>query len=279
MIHCNTFSIWSSYDIDLSPEDMVLQMEQRGLTVCELSDEHAAVLLGRGGDPAETGKRFRAYAAEHGLTFPQGHLWLTVRLCDPETDSVGILKDWLALFAGIGIQNAVLHCDGRSFPEGTPKEEIIAANAAQLKLLAPTAEALGVRICLENLRGVFAHVEDLLSVIDAVGSPTLGICLDTGHLNIAETGLTQKDFILRAGDKLHALHIADNEGKADQHMMPFGRGNVNWRSVMEGLSEIGYADCFNYEIPGERLCPMLVRDAKAAYLKAVTDSLFALAQS
>ncbi len=275
-IKTNTFSIWSSYDIDLSPEDMVLQMEKRGLTVCELSDEHAAVLLERGGDPAETGKAFRAYAAEHGLSFPQGHLWLTVRLCHPETDSVGILKNWLVLFSAIGIKNAVLHCDGRSFAEGTAKEEILAANAAQLKALVPTAEELGVRICLENLRGTFAHVDDLLAVIDAVGSPALGICLDTGHLNIAETGLTQKEFILRAGDKLHALHIADNEGKADQHMMPFGRGNVNWTSVMEGLSEIGYADCFNYEIPGERLCPMPVRDAKADYLKAVTQYLFSI---
>ena len=45
------FSIWSSYDVDLSPEDMVLAMERRGLTVCELSDEHAAVLLKRDGLP------------------------------------------------------------------------------------------------------------------------------------------------------------------------------------------------------------------------------------
>ncbi len=275
-IQTTTFSIWSSYDIDLTPEDMVLQMEARGHTVCELSDEHAAILLERGGDPAETGRQFRAYAAEHGLSFPQGHLWLAVRLCDPDTDSVGILKNWLALFSAIGIKNAVLHCDGRSFAEGTAKEDIIAANAAQLKQLVPTAEALGVRICLENLRTSFAHVDDLLALIDAVGSPALGICLDTGHLNIAETGLSQKDFILRAGDKLHALHIADNEGKADQHMMPFGRGTVNWTSVMEGLSEIGYADCFNYEIPGERHCPMSVRDAKAAYLKTVTNHLFSL---
>ncbi len=270
------FSIWSSFDVDLSPEDMVLQMEKRGLSVCELSDEHGAMLLEREGDPAEIGRAFREYAAGHGLSFPQGHLWLAVRLCDPQIDSVGIIKRWLALFAAIGVRNAVLHCDESSFGKETSKEEIIAANAAQLKLLAPTAEALGVRICLENLLGVFSHVDALLAVINAVGSPALGICLDTGHLNIAGIELSQKEFILRAGDKLHALHIADNEGQKDQHMMPFGHGSVDWPDVMDGLSVIGYSDCFNYEIPGERSCPMSVRDAKAEYLKTVTAHLFSL---
>ena len=103
------FSIWSSYDVDLSPEDMVLAMERRGLTVCELSDEHAAELLRREGTPAEIGAAFGAYAKEHNLTFPQGHLWLAVRLCSGEIDAVSILKQWFELFAAIGIKNAVLH--------------------------------------------------------------------------------------------------------------------------------------------------------------------------
>ena len=274
----NRFSIWSSYDIDLSPEDMVLAMERRGLSVCELSDEHAAILLARGGDAAETGRAFRDYAAAHGVSFPQGHLWLAVRLCSTEVDSVSILKNWLVLFAACGIRNAVLHCDGKSFAEGVSHEEILSANAEKLRQLTPTAEALGVRICLENLGGHFARIDDLLSVIAMVDSPALGICLDTGHLNIHDKETTQEQFILRAGSLLHALHIADNEGKTDQHMMPYGKGNVNWRSVMAGLRAVGYADCFKYEIPGERLCPMQVRDAKADYLKTVTAYLDSLAQ-
>ena len=59
-------------------------------------------------------------------------------------------------------------------------------------------------------------------------------------------------------------------------MMPYGKGNVDWNSVMRGLNAIGYSDCFNYEIPGERHAPIEVRDAKAEYLKAVTAHLFSL---
>ena len=272
MVH--PFSIWSSYDIDLSPEDMVLAMERRGLTVCELSDEHAAALLQREGTPEEIGAAFRAFAAEHHVTFPQGHLWRTVRLCDKSEEIVGILGNWFRMFGAIGIRNGVLHCDNKSFPAGTDAETILNANAAVLKILAPMADACGVRICLENLKSFFTDAESILTVIERTGSQTIGICLDTGHLHLCHPK-DQEHFILTAGDKLHALHIADNQGQQDQHMMPFGRGNADFRSVMKGLKEIGYTDLFNYEIPGESLCPPEVRDAKAEYLKTVTETLFA----
>ena len=88
--------------------------------------------------------------------------------------------------------------------------------------------------------------------------------------------MTQEEFILGAGKLLHALHIADNDTSGDQHLMPYGRGTVDWPAVMRGLNAIGYSDCFNYEIPGERRLPMPVRDAKAEYLKTVTSYLFSL---
>lgn len=271
----HAFSIWSSYDVDLSPEDMVLAIERRGMHLSELSDEHAAMLLAREGDPMEIGRAFGAFAASHGVSFPQGHLFLRARLCSGETDSVAILTRWLLLFAGIGIRNAVLHCDARSFPDDAAEEEIIAANAGKLRLLTPTAEKHGICICLENLRGrVFHSAEGLLRVIEAVGSPALGICLDTGHLNLVHPG-EQAAFIEKAGSRLHALHIADNQGETDQHMMPFGRGTVDFFSVMKALKKIGYRDLFNYEIPGERNLPPVLRGAKAKYLEAVTDTLFA----
>lgn len=41
------FSIWSSYWIDLSPEEAVLEMEKCGIEYSELSDEHGLTLLQR----------------------------------------------------------------------------------------------------------------------------------------------------------------------------------------------------------------------------------------
>ncbi len=270
----DSFSIWSSFDVDLSPEDMVLTLEKRGMKVCELSDEHAAALLTREGSPEEIGAAFRAFAAAHGVRFPQGHLYLKLRICDKTKDVVGIMTRWFRLFGAVGIENGVLHCDSFSFAPDTPKEEIIAANVEVLKQLAPIAEQCHLRLCLENLRRCFCDAETLLDIIARVGSDSLGICLDTGHLNI--TDRDQERFILTAGDKLHALHIADNEGKEDQHMMPFGKGTVDFTVVTAALKKIGYNGLFNYEIPGERHLPLPLRGAKCDYLRVMTEYLFSL---
>lgn len=269
-----SFSIWSAFDVEASPEETVDRLAARGMTECELSDEHGAMLLERAGTPEAIGAAFRDYAAAKNVTFPQGHLFLRVRLCDPATKPVETLSRWIRLFGAIGIRNAVLHPDYRTFSKDAPMEELIEQNAAVLKQLAPVAEQCGVRICLENMRLRFGDVKDLLKLIECVDSPALGICLDTGHLNIAHTG-SQRDFILAAGEKLHAIHLADNEGENDQHMMPFGRGNVDFVSVFRTLEEIGYNDLLNYEIPGER-CPLELRAAKTAYVREINDYLLGM---
>ena len=114
--------------------------------------------------------------------------------------------------------------------------------------------------------------EELLSYVEELNSPHLGICLDTGHLNLSRAS-TQRDFILRAGKHLRALHIADNEGERDQHLMPFGIGSVDMKEVAGTLFEIGYDGLWNLEIPGERKTLRSVRACKLAYMKAAFDCL------
>ena len=101
-----------------------------------------------------------------------------------------------------------------------------------------------------------------------------GVCLDTGHLNLHEDRDPYR-FIISAGNRLHALHIADNEGASDQHLMPFGRGSVDFSAVVKGLREIGYEGLFNYEIPGERNAPLAIRGYKLQYIKQCYDHLMA----
>lgn len=265
----NGLSVWSSYYIDLSPEDMVLEYRKYGYNHCELSDEHAAALLERG-DPRKTGAAFRAFAAAHGLAFTQGHLWLGCRICAPDRAEVmTTLRRWIDLFEAAGVKNAVLHCDGASFPEGTGEAEKVRKNIEVLKELAAYLEGRDVTVCLENLTGFTRTAGELLEIIRAVGSDKIGICLDTGHLHIA--GGDPAAFIREAGSCLKALHIADNEGKTDQHMMPFGRGTVDFSGVIPALGEVGYTGPFNLEIPGERLCPREIRGYKLEYIKKTYD--------
>lgn len=259
------YSVWSSYYMELSPEAMVDAFLEAGFSCTELSDEHGFMLLERG-TAEKVGREFRAYADARGFSFPQGHLWLRANLCDGQK-TVDILKNWLDLFLAMGIRAAVLHPG--SIP-GADAGQVAQVRHQALTQLCSHLQGTDMSICLENLPGSDIPMSaGLVETVRAVGSSHLGICLDTGHLNFTADKESPSAFIRRCGPLLQALHIADNEGASDQHMMPYGRGNVDWEDVIRGLAEIGYQGLFNLEVPGERLCPAPVKRAKLDYLKAM----------
>ena len=106
-----TYSVWSSYFVEMSPEDMVREFAADGFTATEISDEHGLMLLDRG-DPEVEGRRLKAFAENLGMSFPQGHLLLKVDIC--KDDAAEILKPWIDLFTALGVRSAVLHAAGGS---------------------------------------------------------------------------------------------------------------------------------------------------------------------
>jgi len=261
-------AIWSSYHYELSPEQAIYELSKSGIRFTELSDEHAVVLLERG-DPKKVGEDFKKYADQMGVKIPQGHLLLSAKLVTVE-NSVEVLKQWIDLFRAIGIKRGVLHCDPMAGIE-LPQKEKLKKNIEKLKELADYIKGTDFIICLENIPSITPTAEELLYVIKKVGGRNFGICLDTGHLNLVNGN--QREFILKAGRKLKALHIADNEGLVDQHMMPFGKGTVDIKEVFKALQEVGYNGIYNLEIGGERRCPLEIRKFKAQYIKKSMEYL------
>ena len=262
-------SVWTAYYIELSPEDAVLELKKHGIDCAELSDEHGLMLLERG-DAKQVGEEFRAFLEKENFTMTQGHLWLRVRLCtDP--DAVPRLMQWLKLYETIGIRNAVLHCDSMHERTDLTEDEIYAHNVAVLKQIQELSAGMKIRICLENLGKICRNADPLCAILDQLDPERFGICLDTGHLNMQDGD--QVAFIRKAGSRLTALHIADNEGERDQHMMPFGRGTVDFEKVVAALREINYHGLFNLEIPGERMAPIPVRGYKLEYIRKCYEYL------
>ncbi|MCP4638785.1 MAG: hypothetical protein GY851_00055, partial [bacterium] len=62
---------------------------------------------------------------------------------------------------------------------------------------------------------------------------------------------------------------------ADQHLLPYGHGTVDWDDVVEGLRAIGYKGLLNLEVPGERRAPMPVLIAKLDYARTLLETMFA----
>jgi len=137
--------------------------------------------------------------------------------------------------------------------------------------LLKTAEKVGVGIALENNADIFVGRErklrrhycsvpsELVDLVDSFNHELVGICWDTGHANIQR--LDQPSALKAIGKRLKALHIADNDGMHDQHVLPFF-GTIEWRPIVQALREIGYEGDFTYEVHNSvRPLPDELRDA------------------
>ena len=262
-------SVWSSYYYHLSPEQALREMKAHGFDYCELSCEHSEVLLDRG-EPEAIGAEFKKFASELGITVLQGHLFFYgKRICKAEDRE--LIKKQLDLFLAIGIKNAVLHCDpimnekGEKAPVDVAREE----NKKALSDLLAHVNGKDIVICLENLitSPAVNNVDGLMYFIDHFKSENLGICLDTGHLNINDKD--QAGFIAKAGKHIRALHLADNEGSTDQHMMPYGKGNVDFVTVVREMKKLNYEGLYNLEIPGESQAPLEILGYKMDYIQKI----------
>ena len=264
------WSVWTEYfrGSELYLEKKAAEFRKAGFDYAELSDEDGFAMLEKFGSAQAAGRELRRIAGSTGITFDQGHLWLSVRLCDEEYGKkFELLKPWFDMYLEAGIPRGVLHAGSM---RGQPRAQAHERRAKVLGQIRDYLRGTGLVICMENLKASdHAESAGILQTIAELDSPNFGVCLDTGHLNMA--GEPQADFIRACGSHLKALHLADNEGASDQHMMPFGRGTVDFLEVVRACREAGYDGLYNYEIPGENACPVEVRILKLSYLRRISD--------
>lgn len=122
----------------------------------------------------------------------------------------------------------------------------------------------GVKICLENLfarragrieEGRLTNADDACRMIDLLneeaGGEYFGFCFDVGHANLTHRNI--KEYVKKMGHRLTILHIHDNNGREDQHLMPYtclsnaDEHVCDWQGFVEGLKEIGYEGTLAFE--------------------------------
>ena len=273
-------SISSSFLREWDPHAMVACFAEHGWRAVELHDTHGRQLI-ESGDPFTVGQRFRAYAGDQGVAFLQGHLaagkvgrngesvWFDIAPADEIAfaQAMDEMRRWVDLFAGLGVSAGVLHVGGALLQlSGWEAQRALARRAEALTTVAERAQGGPTTICVENLTFPDSGVEsiqEILSLLAAVGRDDLGICLDTGHAHMG--GADIPAFIHVAGKRLMALHLNDNDGQRDGHLLPYGGGTIAWGPVLCALRENGYRGPLNLEITGEAACPRQVRLMKLDY--------------
>ena len=212
----------------------------------------------------ESYRPVREAMLRHDVTIYQMHapfpLWVKPKADNPEYDAERIneyvvmaVEKMCAIADYLDCRAIVCHPITRS-----TKEKEWETNMNMYRSFMPGAKKYNVKICLENLFGSYkgrliegacSEASEAATYIDALnaeaGGDYFGFCLDIGHATLMRRNLYQ--YITTLGDRLTCLHIHDNDGKDDLHMMPYtythtwGQHLVSdWEGFIKGLREIGY---------------------------------------
>jgi sugar phosphate isomerase/epimerase len=139
-------------------------------------------------------------------------------------DYLNTLKVCINDCAQYSIPAAVIHITGFSKPP-----EITHIGLERIRRLVDFAENKQVYLAFENLN----FLQHLDYIFENIKSDYLGFCYDTGHENCFHQ---DADCLSRYGERLFAVHIDDNFGDHDTHLLPFD-GTVNWNSVRDKLKK------------------------------------------
>lgn len=142
-----------------------------------------------------------------------------------------------------------------------------------IAVLKAEADKIGARICVENLVGSLAYLYNDVNAIVS-GFDDVWYTLDVGHANITASkagGLTPSVYAQRIGAKLGTVHIDDNMGSEDNHLLP-GRGTIkDWAETYRAfLKDCRYRGVYMFEPSGTSYS---AAEAVYAYQHTILESL------
>lgn len=125
------------------------------------------------------------------------------------------------------IKTLVMHITGGDMPPAYGKDGL-----NFIRSILSACEDSGITLCLENLR----RLDYLEYVFSNIESNFLKFCFDTGHANVMTHNVDTFNWDT-FGDKLYCLHLNDNCGERDQHLIPLS-GNIKWVQLMKKIKEL-----------------------------------------
>lgn len=157
-----------------------------------------------------------------------------------------------------GVPYLVIHGISRSYDgSDMTREEMIQKNIELYAPMIPTLKETGVMVLLENLfwdhdgksyDATCADPDEAAELLDTLndmaGTTCFGLCFDVGHCNLLDWDMAT--YLRRLGHRIKALHLHDNDGRGDWHMIPCA-GTVRWDLLCSLLREIGYDGAINFE--------------------------------
>lgn len=145
-----------------------------------------------------------------------------------------------------------------------------------LKEIVKFCEQWNIKLALENTPpgSLGDDWEEIRVILDKISSNYLGICLDTGHYLLYQHCFIGEEFDLEKKpidwqkNLLH-VHIHDNDGKRDLHLLP-GEGCYPWATLVTHLKKIKYHGSLIVEPQEQRQLPLFLGKVKQVFEKLKT---------
>ena len=151
----------------------------------------------------------------------------------------------LKIVETIPFQYLVLHLgipDGQQTPG--PDNQRDAARRS-IEEIAALASAVNVRVALEVMPNALSSAAAICHLIeDELEGLDVGICLDYGHANLMGD---LSDAVETVSGHLWTTHVHDNDGRTDDHRVPFA-GRIDWDAAMMETQKIGYDGVLMFEV-------------------------------
>ena len=147
------------------------------------------------------------------------------------TELIGLVTE-----AGMyGVPTLVVH-----LTEGFDPPAMSDVGIDRFRRIVDAADRAGVKLAFENLKA-YKRLYEFMPLFDA---PHVGVCFDAGHNHAHNPDIRVcRDF----KDRIFAVHLHDNYGVLDDHLLPLD-GNDDWHRVRDELLACSYEGPWSLEI-------------------------------
>lgn len=186
-------------------------------------------------------------------------------VCSLDRIKTSIRGAWYLMCPNIVIHPIVPLGRGEDFDEHV----IFNKNVDFFTRVADYAEQYQVTICIENLPFVefaISKVDNVLKLIKAVNKKNCKMCFDVGHAFVFKDDIG--DDIIKIGNNLQVLHVHDNKGNYDSHMIPW-LGAINWEAFSLALKRIDFQGCISLETYIENDMPQPMKSCMRKLLSKI----------
>lgn len=205
----------------------------------------------------EACRPYKEAAAKYGLTITQAHAPFPTRVHNEEMNAYveKAVQKTIMMCGYLECPRLVVHEGFLPYADRT--EDEFDYNIKMYTTFIPYLKKYNVICCLENLfTGNRGHVmaaacaapDEAIRYLDTLneiaGERLFGFCLDIGHALLCARDV--QEFIIRLDHRLECLHIHDNNGIKDDHVLPYW-GLTDWNRFCNGLRAIGYEKDLSFE--------------------------------